>query len=282
MENNLKLAMIGGSGIYKLENLKIKDEIEVTTPFGKPSDKVLVLEHEENEFYFLARHSRQHNISPSEINYRANIYALKKLGVHAIVSISAVGSLKEELPPTKFVLPDQFVDWTKGSRKRTFFENGIVAHVSNADPVDKNLQNIIASSLESSGVSFSKGGSYICIEGPQFSTRFESKLYKSMGIDIIGMTNVPESFLAKEAGISYATLAMVTDYDGWKQEHCTLEEIMKVMEKNYSSVQKFVPTFLKNFRSAKFIRNQENQTSVVTPKEYIPENYREIIDVLLA
>lgn len=233
-----KIAFIGGSGIYQLDEVDIVQEHQVDTPFGAPSDAIIETKLGGVSAFFLARHARGHKFLPHEVNYRANIYALKSLGIEHIISISAVGSLKEELPPGHFVLVDQFVDWTKGRRERTFFGNGVVAHVSNADPIDKKLQALLYKACEGAGVTSRLNGVYLCIEGPQFSTRAESHLYRSFGASVIGMTNVPEAFLAKEAGMSYATMAMVTDFDAWKDEHCTVEEIMKVMKENNKNAQK--------------------------------------------
>ncbi|MEX1099851.1 MAG: MTAP family purine nucleoside phosphorylase, partial [Bacteriovoracaceae bacterium] len=193
---------IGGSGLYHLEGVKVLDEIAVETPFGEPSDKILKLELDKTNFYFLPRHGKNHALSPSELNYRANIYALKKLVVNTFVSVSAVGSLKENLCPTHFVVPDQFIDWTKGQRKRTFFENGIVGHVSCAYPVNETLRKRIQEAIAETDIHYHGSGTYICIEGPQFSSRAESELYRSFGADVIGMTNVPEAYLAKEAGMA--------------------------------------------------------------------------------
>jgi 5'-methylthioadenosine phosphorylase len=276
-----KLGIIGGSGIYQMEGIEIIKEHWVDTPYGKPSDAVVEAKLGDEVFFFLARHARGHKLLPHEINYRANIYAMKQCGVHYLLSVSAVGSLKEELPPTTFVLPDQFIDWTKGQRDRTFFGDGIIAHVSAANPIDKNLQKLAAHSCEHAGVKFSVGGSYVCIEGPQFSTRAESEIYRSFGASIIGMTNVPESFLAKEAGMAYATIAMVTDYDCWKEEHCTVDEIMKVMGTNNSMAQKVLLDFISKFNGNKFDVNPENKLGVLTPRDTLPKEKQEILDVLL-
>lgn len=275
------LGIIGGSGIYNLEGFELIEKFNLSTPFGSPSGPISLIKYENAHFYFIPRHGEGHFISPSEINYRANIFALKKLGISHVVSISAVGSLKEQHAPTKFVLPDQFIDWTKGMRQRSFFTDGMVGHVSCANPIDANLQKEIAKYCQKAELNFSVGGSYICIEGPQFSTKAESNIYRSFGADIIGMTNVPEAFLAKEAGLAYATVAMVTDYDCWKEEHCTLEEIMGVMKTNYVSAQKLlkflVPGILNN--PPRIVA--ENQNAVVTDSSRINVKNREILDVLI-
>jgi 5'-methylthioadenosine phosphorylase len=278
---NIKVAVIGGSGIYKLDAIKIKNQIKMHTPFGDPSADIMEAEVEGCSFYFLPRHGHGHKFTPSEVNYRANIFALKKLGVDTIVSISAVGSLKEEYAPRHFVMVDQFIDWTKGLRKRSFFDEGMVGHVSVANPVESSLQKRLFEACQKAGVTSHSGGSYICIEGPQFSTRAESQIYRSFGAGVIGMTNVPEAFLAKEAGIAYATVAMVTDYDCWKEEHCTVQEIMDVMKSNYVSAQKFViqaiPDLVKN--PIKF--TPENQYAVMTDKALLNTSHQEILEVIL-
>ena len=278
---DIKVAVIGGSGIYKLDGITVKNKIEVKTPFGSPSAEIMECEVEGNSFYFLPRHGHGHHFTPSEVNYRANIFALKKLGVSTVVSISAVGSLQEEYAPRSFVLVDQFIDWTKGLRKRSFFDTGVVGHVSVADPVEPALQKRLFEACQRAGVTSHLNGSYICIEGPQFSTRAESKLYKSFGASVIGMTNVPEAFLAKEAGMAYATVAMVTDYDGWKEEHCTVQEIMDVMKSNYISAQKFVmeaiPDLVKN--PVSFV--PENEYAVMTDSSLHRPEHKEILEVIL-
>lgn len=277
-----KLGIIGGSGIYSLENIKIVAEHNIDTPFGKPSDAVIQAEIEGAEVYFLPRHARGHKILPHEVNYRANIFALKSLGVDVIVSVSAVGSLKEEHAPTHFVLPDQFIDWTKGQRERTFFGNGIVAHISTAYPVEKTLQERIHKWCLDLDITAHKGGSYVCIEGPQFSSRAESEIYRSFGASIIGMTNVPESYLAKEAGMAYATVAMVTDYDCWKEEHCTVDEIMKVMATNNQTVQKLVMKLIPDLVNNPISFEKENAVGVMTPQELWTDEQKEWMKVILS
>lgn len=280
-----RIGVIGGSGVYKLDGFKIVREVEVRTPFGIPSDKILEMEFVENSkkysFYFLPRHGRNHTISPSEINYRANIFALKKLGVKHVVSVSAVGSLKEELPPTTFVLVDQFIDWTKGLRERTFFGNGLAGHVSVALPVEPGVQERIVRICENKGVKFSKGGTYVCIEGPQFSSQAESNVYRSFGASVIGMTNVPEAYLAKEAGIAYATIAMVTDYDCWKDVHCSVDEVVSTMKSNYQSLQKIFAPLISNLIDEPVHFTADNQSAVMTDPAKITPQHKELLDVLL-
>ncbi len=275
------LGIIGGSGVYKFEDIKIIREITIETPFGTPSDAVLELEYQNNKFFFLARHGRDHRFLPSEVNYQANIFALKSLGVKHLLSISAVGSLDNDCPPSSFVIPDQFIDWTKGLRARTFFGKGVIGHVSTANPVDPNFSKLLMSHVQKHKIQSMYGGSYICIEGPQFSSKAESMIYRSFGARVIGMTNVPEAYLAKEAGMAYATMAMVTDFDCWKEEHCNVEEIMKIMKGNYLNAQKVVQSlvvdFYKNIPSFK----PENAIGVMTPKEAIPASFKQILEVLL-
>lgn len=276
-----KLAVIGGSGIYKLDGLKLSGTREVETPFGKPSAAVMEMEVEGCPFLFLPRHGIGHHISPSEVNYRANIYALKALGADTIVSISAVGSLQEQYAPRDFVLPDQFIDWTKGLRKRTFFDEGMVGHVSAAYPVEKSLQARIHQACLASGVKTHVGGAYVCIEGPQFSSRAESQIYRSFGAAVIGMTNVPEAYLAKEAGMAYATVAMVTDYDCWKDEHCEVSEIMAIMKDNYVSAQKLVTRLIPSLVKEPVAFTPENKWAVITDPSKLSARHKEIIEVVL-
>ncbi|HVV46668.1 MAG TPA: S-methyl-5'-thioadenosine phosphorylase [Bryobacteraceae bacterium] len=228
-----KIGVIGGSGLYSMPGFTEQKEVAVDTPFGKPSDSYIVGQLEGKEVAFLARHGRGHRISPSELNFRANIFGMKKLGVERIVSLSAVGSLKEEHKPLDFVIPDQFVDRTRG-RISTFFGEGLVAHVSFADPVCPQLSTTVDGACREAGVNVKKGGTYLCMEGPMFSTRAESNLYRSWGMDVIGMTNLQEAKLAREAEICYMTVAMVTDYDCWHEDHDAVQvtDIIRVLTQN--------------------------------------------------
>ncbi len=228
-----EIGIIGGSGLYSMPGLTEAEEQLVDTPFGAPSDAFVVGLLEGRRVAFLARHGRGHRILPSELNFRANIYAMKSLGVRRIVSVSAVGSLKEEHKPTDFVVPDQFIDRTF-ARNSTFFGDGIVGHVSFADPVCATVAGAILYGCKAARVVGKSGGTYICIEGPQFSTRAESNLYRSWGADVIGMTNLQEAKLAREAEICYATMAMVTDYDCWYAGHddVTVEQVVAVIHQN--------------------------------------------------
>jgi 5'-methylthioadenosine phosphorylase len=236
-----EIGIIGGSGLYAMPGLTSVREERVETPFGEPSDAFVLGELEGRKVVFLARHGRGHRILPSELNFRANIYALKKLGVERILSVSAVGSLKEEHRPTDFVIPDQFIDRTF-HRVSTFFGDGIVGHVAFGDPVCAVVAQTIVSACESEGLVGKAGGTYVCMEGPQFSTRAESNLYRSWGADVIGMTNLQEAKLAREAEICYATVAMVTDYDCWHEGHdaVTVDQIVAVLNQNAANACKVV------------------------------------------
>jgi 5'-methylthioadenosine phosphorylase len=239
-----KIGVIGGSGLYKMEALKDVEEVQVDTPFGSPSDALIVGTLSGTSVAFLARHGRNHHLMPSELPFRANIYAMKQLGVEYLISASAVGSLKEEAKPLDMVVPDQFIDRTK-NRVSTFFGEGIVAHIAFADPVCNQLAKVLAdavASLELPDVTLHRGGTYVCMEGPAFSTKAESHLYRSWGATVIGMTNLPEAKLAREAEISYATLALVTDYDCWHPDHdsVTVEMVIGNLQRNATNAQKVI------------------------------------------
>ena len=236
-----EIGIIGGSGLYSMPGLADVQEVSLQTPFGSPSETFVLGTLEGRRVAFLARHGRGHRILPSELNFRANIYALKALGVDRIISVSAVGSLKEEHKPTDFIVPDQFIDRTY-RRVSTFFGDGLVAHIAFADPICPEVSAAINDSCKRSGVVGKAGGSYVCIEGPQFSTRAESYLYRSWGADVIGMTNLQEAKLAREAEICYATMAMVTDYDCWHEGHeaVTVEQVVKVLNTNSGNAAKVI------------------------------------------
>jgi 5'-methylthioadenosine phosphorylase len=236
-----EIGIIGGSGLYSMPGLTDVRELAQTTPFGQPSDPYVLGTLEGKRVAFLARHGRGHRILPSELNFRANIYGFKQLGVERIVSVSAVGSLKEEHKPLDFVIPDQFFDRTR-HRVDTFFGDGIVAHVAFADPVCSELAAVVESACKKAAVTGKRGGTYLCMEGPQFSTRAESNVYRSWGMDVIGMTNLQEAKLAREAEICYVTIAMVTDYDCWHPHHdsVTVDQIVAVLMKNAENACKVV------------------------------------------
>ncbi|GAB4459243.1 MAG: S-methyl-5'-thioadenosine phosphorylase [Elainellaceae cyanobacterium] len=241
---DVRIGIIGGSGLYKMDALKDVREVEVETPFGKPSDALIVGTLEGTPVAFLARHGRNHTLLPSELPFRANIYAMKSLGVEYLISASAVGSLQAEAKPLDMVLPDQFIDRTKG-RISTFFGEGIVAHIAFGDPVCKNLAAVLGeaiASLDLPDVMLHQGGTYVCMEGPAFSTRAESNLYRSWGATVIGMTNLPEAKLAREAEIAYATLALVTDYDCWHPDHdsVTVDMVIGNLMKNAVNAQRVI------------------------------------------
>ena len=279
--NKIKIGVVGGSGVYKIEGIEIVKEHLIVTPFGMPSSEIIEAKLDGVSFYFLPRHGKTHSFTPSDINYRANIFALKELGVEYLISVSAVGSLKEEYPPTTFVIVDQFIDWTKGKRERTFFNNGFVGHVSVAEPVEKQLHKMIVEACKEAGVKHGIDGSYLCIEGPQFSTKAESNIYRSFGASVIGMTNVPESYLAKEAGMAYATIAMVTDYDCWKEEHCTLEEIMKVMAVNNRQAHLVLKNLILKLNGNFFNFKKENQFAILSKPEKLNSDQERTLSVLM-
>ncbi|MGA8108644.1 MAG: S-methyl-5'-thioadenosine phosphorylase [Acidobacteriaceae bacterium] len=278
-----EIGIIGGSGLYAMPGLTAVHEERIETPFGDPSDAFVLGELEGRRVAFLARHGRGHRILPSELNFRANIYAMKKLGVERILSLSAVGSLKEEHKPGDFVVVDQFIDRTF-LRTATFFGEGIVGHVAFGDPVCATVAQAIASSCRTEGVSAAFGGTYVCMEGPQFSTRAESNLYRSWGADVIGMTNLQEAKLAREAEICYATAAMVTDYDCWREGHddVTVEQIVAVLNQNAANACRVVRSAVAAMpRERKCACAAALQFAILTSPDAIPAAAREKLDLLL-
>ena len=247
MANN-KLAIIGGSGLYDVEEFKDREFINVDTPWGKPSDDILKTKYNNKEIYFLPRHGRGHYKSPSKINFRANIDALKQLGVTDIVSVSAVGSLKKDLSPGKFVIIDQFIDRTF-ARNKTFFDDEIVAHVSMAHPTSNGLMNSCEEAIKKEKIEYQRGGTYIVMEGPQFSTLAESNLYRSWNADVIGMTNMPEAKLAREAEIRYASVSMITDFDCWHPDHESVDvkQVIKILLGNAEKAKVMIKNLIDNF-----------------------------------
>ena len=245
-----KLGIIGGSGLYKMDGFDKTRWKKIKTPWGKPSDEILTAKLGGEEICFIPRHSRGHKINPTNINFRANIDAMKQLGVTDIISVSAVGSLKEELEPGKFVIIDQFIDRTF-SRVKTFYDEEIVAHVSMAKPTSPSLSNCCEAALKKLKIKNQKGGTYVVMEGPQFSTLAESNLYRSWKADVIGMTNMPEAKLAREAEIRYSTVAMVTDYDCWHPDHdeVNVAMVIKTLQKNASNAQSMVKEVIKTFKN---------------------------------
>ncbi len=282
-----KIGIIGGSGLYKMDALKEVEEVEIETPFGSPSDAFIVGQLEGAEVAFLARHGRNHHLLPSELPFRANIYGMKKLGVEYIISASAVGSLKQEVKPLDMVVPDQFIDRTK-NRISTFFGEGLVAHIAFGDPVCKNLAGILTdavTSLELSEVDLHRNGTYVCMEGPAFSTKAESNLYRSWDATIIGMTNLPEAKLAREAEIAYATLALVTDYDCWHPDHdsVTVEMVIGNLQKNAVNAQTVIRETVKRINSnpPESIAHSALKYALLTPLDKVPSKTKEKLELLL-
>jgi 5'-methylthioadenosine phosphorylase len=266
-----KLGIIGGSGLYNMEGLENSKWIKVNTPWGNPSDDILQAEFKGKEIFFLPRHGRGHTVNPSNINFRANIDALKQLGVTDIISMSAVGSLKENLEPGTFVIIDQFIDRTF-ARVKTFFDKEIVAHVSMAKPTSPGLMNTCVKVLKKLKIPFQKGGTYLVMEGPQFSTFAESNLYRSWGLDVIGMTNMPEAKLAREAEIRYATVAMVTDFDCWHKGHedVSVEQVISTLLSNAEQAKKVVAEVVMSFEEdidAKDPANHCLDVAIITDKK---------------
>ena len=278
-----EIGIIGGSGLYAMPGLTNVREEKITTPFGEPSDAFVLGDLEGRKVAFLARHGRGHRILPSELNFRANIYAMKALGVDRILSVSAVGSLKEEHKPTDFVIPDQFIDRTF-ARVSTFFGGGIVAHIAFGDPVCSTVAGAFKKACDSVGVVGKSGGTYVCMEGPQFSTRAESNLYRSWGADVIGMTNLQEAKLAREAEICYATMAMVTDYDCWHEGHddVTVDQVVAVLHQNAENAAKVVKTAVAAMPSERTCGcGDALKFAILTDRKAIPAEARERLSLLL-
>ena len=268
-----RIGIIGGSGLYSMPGFHAEKQVDIETPFGAPSDNYVLGELEGHEVAFLARHSRGHRISPSELNFRANIYGFKSLGCERILSLSAVGSLKEEHRPLDFLIPDQFVDRTRG-RISTFFGEGLVAHISFADPVCPQLSGVAEAACRAAGVSVKRGGTYICMEGPAFSTRAESFLYRSWNIDVIGMTNLQEAKLAREAEICYVTIAMVTDYDCWHEEHDAVQvtDILRVLQQNAANACKVIAHAVKTMPDQRACKcGAALEHALITDRTLVPQ-----------
>jgi 5'-methylthioadenosine phosphorylase len=277
------IGIIGGSGLYDIEGLRKVKERSVRTPFGTPSDKVVLGELDGIRIAFLSRHGRGHRINPSEINYRANIYALKSLGVQRVISVSAVGSMKESIKPGDVVLPDQFIDFTK-RRTSTFFEGGIVAHVAFGEPICATLATDLLASARSVGATVHRGGVYLCVEGPQFSTKGESRLYRQWGVDVIGMTNMPEAKLAREAELCYATVALVTDYDCWHatEEAVTVDAILAVLSRNVTFAKRMLRQVVPSIAGAPdCVCHRALQNAIVTAPDRMPRTVRRKLALLM-
>jgi 5'-methylthioadenosine phosphorylase len=277
------IGIIGGSGLYQMPGLTDVREVKQQTPFGDPSDAYILGKLEGKRVAFLARHGRGHRLMPTEINFRANIYGLKKLGIERILSLSAVGSLKEEHKPLDFVIPDQFFDRTR-HRVDTFFGDGIVAHVAMAEPVCPEISKIAEAACANAGVTGKRGGTYLCMEGPQFSTRAESETYRSWGMDVIGMTNLQEARLAREAEICYVTVAMVTDYDCWHPTHdsVTVDQVVAVLLKNAENACKVVKEAVKAIPAARSCKcGSALAHAIITDRDKIPAATRQKLSLIL-
>ena len=278
-----KIGIIGGSGLYSMPGFEAHEEVAINTPWGSPSEKYVVGSLAGKEVAFLARHGRGHRISPSELNFRANIWGMKSLGVERIVSLSAVGSLKEIHRPLDFVIPDQFFDRTRG-RVSTFFGDGLVAHISFADPVCPQVSEVARESCNAVGVNVTKGGTYLCMEGPAFSTKAESNVYRSWGMDVIGMTNLQEAKLAREAEICYVTIAMVTDYDCWHAGHdaVTVSDIIANLMKNAENAGKVVAEAVARMPEARSCKcGSALAHAIITDRKVVPESTRKKLDLLI-
>jgi 5'-methylthioadenosine phosphorylase len=281
-----KIGIIGGSGLYKMDALKDVREVKLTTPFGDPSDGIIVGQIEDATVAFLARHGRYHHLLPTELPFRANIHAMKQLGVEYIISASAVGSLKEAAKPLDMVIPDQFIDRTK-NRVSTFFGEGLVAHIAFGEPICPHLADILAEAVDSldlPGINLHRGGTYVCMEGPAFSTKAESNLYRSWDATIIGMTNLTEAKLAREAEIAYATLALVTDYDCWHPDHdsVTVEMIIDNLHKNAINAQLVIKETVKRLNSnlPESAAHSALKYAILTPPDQIPPATKEKLSLL--
>jgi 5'-methylthioadenosine phosphorylase len=283
MKKKPEIAIIGGSGLYQMDGLDVIEHASVETPFGEPSAPILIGKLGNQLVAFLARHGIGHHIAPSDINYRANIYALKSLGVKMIVSVSACGSLREDFAPGHFVIPDQLFDFTK-NRKRTFFEGGHVAHIGVADPFCPDLSKQVYDATQSVGGTVHIGGTFITIEGPRFSTRAESNAFRSWGMSIIGMTTSPEAYLAREAEICYAVLAHVTDYDVWhvSEEPVSVEMVIKILQENTNMAQSAIASFINNVNLTPDCDCENALASaLITNPDVIPPETRQKLDLFV-
>jgi 5'-methylthioadenosine phosphorylase len=278
-----EIGIIGGSGLYSMPGFEAQEEALIETPFGPPSDNFVLGTLAGRTVAFLARHGRGHRLSPSELNYRANIYGMKTLGVDRIISLSAVGSLKEEHRPLDFVIPDQFFDRTRG-RISTFFGDGLVAHISFADPICPELSGVLERACVAAGVNTKRGGTYLCMEGPAFSTKAESNVYRSWGMDVIGMTNLQEAKLAREAEICYVTVAMVTDYDCWHEAHdaVTVSDIIANLMKNAENACKVVAEAVAQMPAMRTCKcGSALAHAILTDRRMVPEATRRKLGILI-
>jgi 5'-methylthioadenosine phosphorylase len=281
--SEIRIGVIGGSGLYEMEGLKVDSERRMATPFGDPSDPYLLGELDGKPVAFLPRHGKGHRILPSELNFRANLWGFKKLGVEWLISVSAVGSMKLDYHPTDIVVPDQFFDRTR-HRIDTFFGNGLVAHVSLAKPICPRLLDVFAGAATDAGARVHKGGTYLCMEGPQFSTRAESEIYRQWGVDVIGMTNLQEAKLAREAEICYTTIAMVTDYDCWHPEHdaVTVADIIANLTQNAANAAKLIHAAVAAMPAERTCKcGSALAHALITHRESIPEDTRKKLELLV-
>jgi 5'-methylthioadenosine phosphorylase len=280
------LAIIGGTGLYEVEGLKVKKEVNVSTPFGNASAPVVIAEYGPREVLFLPRHGRNHELLPHEVNYRANIFALKKLGARQVLGFSAVGSLREEIHPGEFAIPSQYFDFVKGNRERTFFGQGVAAHVSTAEPVCPNLTAWVSSKAAKMNLPLHTGKTYAGVDGPRLGTKAESHFLRSAGCDLVGMTNVPEVFLAREAQLCYATIGIATDYDCWMDDpsqHVSVADVISRYGASLSKAKELLLALLEtDLPEADATYRETLKTSLLTPPELIPEQKRSLMEVLCA
>jgi 5'-methylthioadenosine phosphorylase len=277
------VGVIGGSGLYEMEGLEDVQTVSLKTPFGNPSDSFVVGRLEEVKVAFLPRHGKGHRIQPSSLNFRANIYGMKMLGVQWIIGVSAVGSMKESIHPGDMVIPNQFIDQTKG-RPNTFFSDGIVGHISFADPVCSDLSQILFEAGKEVGATVHKNGTYLCIEGPQFSTRAESKLYRTWGVDIIGMTNLPEAKLAREAEICYATIAFATDYDCWHEEagDVSIGEVLRILARSTQIAKSAIRRAIKHLPEKRVcLCAHALKYALITGKKHLSEKTKQDLEPII-
>ena len=278
------IGVIGGSGLYEIDELADVREVKMETPFGDPSDRFVTGVLDDVQMVFLPRHGRGHRLLPSEVPYRANIHGMKQLGVERIISVSAVGSMREEIVPGQIVIPDQFFDRTQGRRASTFFGEGLVGHVQFADPVCGELSGVLYQAAVDVGAHVHRGGTYLCIEGPNFSTRAESNIYRSWGVDVIGMTNLPEARLAREAEICYATLALATDYDCWHQDHedVSVEAVVAIIRQNVAMARNIIRAAARQAAQRRYCKCDEAlRYALMTDPVLIPAATRHKLDLLL-
>ncbi len=281
----IEFAVIGGSGLYNMPALTNVEEKVIDTPFGKPSDAIITGTLHGKQIAFIPRHGRGHILNPSEVPYRANIYALKSLGVKYIIAVSACGSLKEDLAPGHIVIPDQIYDNTKDKRDRSFYDNGLIAHVSLAEPFSPELSNVLTEKVDQTGATYHKGGTFITIEGPRFSTKAESNLFRQWGMSIIGMTTSPEAFLAAEAEIAYACMAHITDYDVWheSEDDVTVEMVIKVLKNNTELAQKAISLMVESMDewAGNFAAHHGMKDAILTNPSAISDEAKARLDLLV-